>query len=156
MTVGTKNVTYAGLTGNIGSTADEAVVSTLNRVRQSMDNFVNDYFKIKGVIVEMKETNKKGDKVSSLYINLGSEAGVAKGQKLDVLQVLKVAGTEGEEEIGSLTVDKVVAPALSECKVTKGGKEIMSAFKAGTELRVVTKKDGWLTDLGKGVADTFK
>ena len=156
VTVGTKNVTYAGLTGNIGSTADEAVVSTLNRVRQSMDNFVNDYFKLKGVIVEMNATSKKGDKVSSLYINLGSEAGVAKGQKLDVLQVLKVAGTEGEEEIGSLTVDKVVAPALSECKVTKGGKEIMSAFKAGTELRVVTKKDGWLTDLGKGVADTFK
>lgn len=156
VTIGTKNVTYAGLTGNVGSTADEAVVSTLNRVKQSMDNFVNEYFKLKGVIVEMKETNKKGDKVSSLYINLGSEAGMSKGQKLDVLQVLMVAGAEGEEGIGSLTVEKVLAPALSECKVTKGGKDIMTAFKAGAELRVVTKKDGWLTDLGKGVADTFK
>ena len=156
VTVGTKNITYAGLTGNIGSTADEAVVSTLNRVKQSMDNFVNEYFKIKGTVVEMKETNKKGDKATSLYISLGSEAGMAKGQKLDVYQIKMIAGIESQEEVGSLIVDEVVAPTLSQCKVTKGGKEIMTAFKNGIELRVETKKDGWLTDLGKGVADTFK
>ena len=156
VTVGTKNVTYSGLTGNVGSTADEAVVSTLNRVKQSMDNFVNEYFKIKGTIVEMKDTNKKGDKVSSLYINLGSEAGMDKGQKLNVYKVSIISGVEGEELIGALTVDEVVAPTLSKCKVTKGGKAIMAAYKNGDGLRVETKKDGWLTDLGKGVADTFK
>lgn len=156
VTVGTKNISYSGLTGNTGSTADEAVVSTLNRVKQSMDNFVNEYFKIKGTVVEMKETNKKGDKATSLYISLGSEAGMAKGQKLDVYQIKMIAGIESQEEVGSLTVDEVVAPTLSQCKVTKGGKDIMTAFKNGIELRVETKKDGWLTDLGQGVADTFK
>lgn len=156
VTVGTKNITYAGLTGNVGSTADEAVVSTLGRVKQSMDNFVNEYFKIKGTVVEMKETNKKGDKATSLYISLGSDSGISKGQKFNVYQVKMIAGVESQEEIGSLTVEEVVAPTLSQCKVTKGGKEIMTAFRNGVEIRVETRKDGWLTDLGKGVADTFK
>lgn len=156
VTVGTKNITYAGLTGNVGSTADEAIVSTLGRVKQSMDNFVNEYFKIKGTVVEMKETNKKGDKATSLYISLGSDSGISKGQKFNVYQVKMIAGVESQEEIGSLTVEEVVAPTLSQCKVTKGGKEIMTAFRNGVEIRVETRKDGWLTDLGKGVADTFK
>ncbi len=156
VTVGTKNITYAGLTGNVGSTADEAVVSTLGRVKQSMDNFVNEYFKIKGTVVEMKETNKKGDKATSLYISLGSDSGISKGQKFNVYQVKMIAGVESQEEIGSLTVEEVVAPTLSQCKVTKGGKEIMTAFRNGVEIRVETRKDGWLTDIGKGVADTFK
>ena len=156
VTVGTKNITYAGLTGNVGSTADEAIVSTLGRVKQSMDNFVNEYFKIKGTVVEMKETNKKGDKATSLYISLGSDSGISKGQKFNVYQVKMIAGVESQEEIGSLTVEEVVAPTLSQCKVTKGGKEIMTAFRNGVEIRVETRKDGWLTDIGKGVADTFK
>ena len=156
VTVGTKNVTYAGLTGNTGTTADEAVVSTLNRVKQSMDNFVNEYFKLKGTIVEMKETNKKGDTAKLLYISLGSEAGMAKGQKLDVFGVKMIAGIESQEEVGSLTIEEVVAPTLSLCKVTKGGKEIMAAFRDGVELRVETKKDGLFTDIVKGVTDTFK
>ena len=156
VTVGTKNITYAGLTGNVGSTADEAIVSTLGRVKQSMDNFVNEYFKIKGTVVEMKETNKKGDKATSLYISLGSDSGISKGQKFNVYQVKMIAGVESQEEIGSLTVEEVVAPTLSQCKVTKGGKEIMTAFRNGVEIRVETRKDGWLTDIGNGVADTFK
>lgn len=156
VTVGTKNITYAGLTGNVGSTADEAIVSTLGRVKQSMDNFVNEYFKIKGTVVEMKETNKKGDKATSLYISLGSDSGISKGQKFNVYQVKMIAGVESQEEIGSLTVEEVVAPTLSQCKVTKGGKEIMTAFRNGVEIRVETRKDGWLTDIGRGVADTFK
>ena len=156
VTVGTKNVTYSGLTGNIGSTADEAVVSTLNRVKQSMDNFVNEYFKLVGTIVEMKDTNKKGDKVSSLYINLGSDAGMGKGQKLNVYKVSVISGIESQELIGALAVEEVVAPTLAKCKVTKGGKEIMTAYKDGAGLRVETRKDGWLTDIGRGVVDTFK
>ena len=35
---------------NTGSSRNEAVVSTLNRVKQSMDNFVNECFKLSGTI----------------------------------------------------------------------------------------------------------
>ncbi|MBE6234402.1 MAG: penicillin-binding protein activator LpoB [Bacteroidales bacterium] len=154
--LGTKSVSYSGLTGNTGSTADEAVVSTLARVKQTMDNFVNEYFKLEGAIVEMGETNKKGDKAVKCYINLGADHGMAKGQRLDVFEVKTIAGVEATSEIGALSVEEVVAGTLSLCKVTSGGKNIMKAFQKGAEMRVQTKKDGWITDLGRGVADTFK
>ena len=154
--VGTKSFTYTGLTGNTGSTKNEAVISTLNRVKQSMDNFVNEYFKLNGTIVEMKEANKKGDQAKSLYISLGSDSGMSKGQLLEVFEVKMIAGKEAELSVGNLKVEEVVASDLAECTVTKGGKEIMTAFRAGNELRVKTRKDSGFTSFLNGVADTFK
>ena len=154
--LGTKSFTYTGLTGNTGSSRNEAVVSTLNRVKQSMDNFVNEYFKLSGTIVEMKEANKKGDQAKSVYISLGSDSGMAKGQLLEVFEVKMIAGKEAEINVGNLKVDEVVAGDLSDCSVTKGGKEIMTAFKAGNELRIKTRKDSGFTSFLNGAADTFK
>lgn len=154
--LGTKSFTYTGLTGNTGSSRNEAIVSTLNRVKQSMDNFVNEYFKLSGTIVEMKEANKKGDQAKSVYISLGSDSGMAKGQLLEVFEVKMIAGKEAEINVGNLKVDEVVAADLSDCSVTKGGKEIMTAFKAGSELRIKTRKDSGFTSFLNGVADTFK
>ena len=154
--LGTKSFTYTGLTGNTGSSRNEAVVSTLNRVKQSMDNFVNEYFKLSGTIVEMKEANRKGDQAKSVYISLGSDSGMAKGQLLEVFEVKMIAGKEAEINVGNLKVDEVVAGDLSDCTVTKGGKEIMTAFKAGNELRIKTRKDSGFTSFLNGVADTFK
>lgn len=154
--LGTKSFTYTGLTGNTGSSRNEAIVSTLNRVKQSMDNFVNEYFKLSGTIVEMKEANKKGDQAKSVYISLGSDSGMAKGQLLEVFEVKMIAGKEAEINVGNLKVDEVVAGDLSDCSVTKGGKEIMTAFKAGSELRIKTRKDSGFTSFLNGVADTFK
>ena len=154
--LGTKSFTYTGLTGNTGSSRNEAIVSTLNRVKQSMDNFVNEYFKLSGTIVEMNEANKKGDHAKSVYISLGSDSGMAKGQLLEVFEVKMIAGKEAEINVGNLKVDEVVAGDLSDCSVTKGGKEIMTAFKAGSELRIKTRKDSGFTSFLNGVADTFK
>lgn len=154
--MGTENYTYSGLTGNTGSTASDAVISTMNRVKQSMDNFVNEYFKLKGKVVEMNEANKKGDQAKSLYISLGSTEGISKDQILEVFEVKMIAGKEAESNIGEVKVDEVVASDLSMCKVTKGGKEIMTAFQKGSELRVKTRKDTGFKNFITGVADTFK
>ena len=67
-----------------------------------------------------------------------------------------IAGKEAEINVGNLKVDEVVAGDLSDCSVTKGGKEIMTAFKAGSELRIKTRKDSGFTSFLNGVADTFK
>ncbi|MGM9735649.1 MAG: hypothetical protein ACI3ZL_04485 [Candidatus Cryptobacteroides sp.] len=154
--VGTENYTYSGLSGNTGSTASDAVISTMNRVKQSMDNFVNEYFKLDGKVVEMNEASKKGDQAKSLYISLGSEAGIDKDQVLEVFEVKMIAGREAESNIGEIKVEEVVASDLSMCKVTKGGKEIMAAFQKGSELRVKTRKDSGFKNFLTGVADTFK
>ena len=154
--VGTRNFTYSGITGNVGSSADDAIISTLGRVKLSMKNFVNEYFKLTGTVVVMNEASKKGDQAKSLYISLGSDAGVGKGQMLDVFEVKLIAGREAKTEIGSLRVEEVVAGDLSMCVVIKGGKEIMAAFRKGSEMRVLTKKDNALKNLGQGLVDSFK
>lgn len=136
--VGTETYTYAGLTGSVGSTAEEATVSTLKKAKRSMNAFVSEYFKVKGVIVEMGEMN--GGKAKNCYINLGSAAGVEKGQKCEVMEVKTIAGRQAQTLVGVVAIEEVVAEDLSNCKFVSGAKDIVAAFQAGHELVVITKE----------------
>ncbi|MCS2303182.1 hypothetical protein NXX23_13450 [Bacteroides ovatus] len=73
---GTQTFTHEGLTGNIGDTPDEAIIKTLDYVVISMDDFVDEYFKMKGTIVQIESTKK--DKAQTVYIDLGTKRGVQK------------------------------------------------------------------------------
>ena len=64
---GTQTFTHEGLTGNIGDTPDEAIIKTLDYVVISMDDFVDEYFKMKGTIVQIESTKKIKHK---LYISI--------------------------------------------------------------------------------------
>ena len=70
---GTQTFTHEGLTGNIGDTPDEAIIKTLDYVVISMDDFVDEYFKMKGTIVQIESTKK--DKAQTVYIDLGTKRG---------------------------------------------------------------------------------
>lgn len=136
--VGAETYTYADLTGSTGSTEEEAVVATLKKANRAMKTFVSKYFKAKGVIVEMGEM--KGGKAKNCYINLGVAAGVEKGQKCEVFEVKTIAGRQAETQIGVLSIEEVMADDLSNCKFVSGAKEVVAAFQAGHELRIVTKE----------------
>lgn len=137
--VGTKNFTHSDIATGSGSTPELAINDTYSYCVNDMEELVQEFFPLKGTIVEMAEA--KGDKVKSCYISLGTAVGVLKGQTLDVYAVKTVAGRSIETKIGSLSIDEVVADDLSHCKVLGGAKEIMAASKEGTELVVKTKPD---------------
>lgn len=137
--VGTKNYTHSDITTGSGTTEELAINDTYRYCVKSMEDFVQEFFPLKGTIVEMAEA--KGDKVKSCYISLGTSLGVLKGQTLDAFAVKTVAGRTIETKIGSLTISEVVAEDLSLCKVTAGAKEIMTASKDGIEIVVKTKPD---------------
>ena len=137
--VGTKNYTHSDIATGSGTTEELAINDTYRYCVNSMENFVQEFFPLKGAIVEMAEA--KGDKVKSCYISLGTSVGVLKGQTLDAFAVKTVAGRAIETKIGSLTISEVVAEDLSLCKVTTGAKEIMAASKDGIEIVVKTKPD---------------
>lgn len=136
--VGAETYTYADLQGSVGSTSEEAVVATISKANKAMKVFVSKYFKAKGVIVEMGEM--KGGKAKNCYISLGSAAGVEKGQKCEVFEVKTIAGREAETLVGVIAIEEVMAEDLSNCKFVSGAKEIVAAFQAGHELRLVTKE----------------
>lgn len=135
--VGTKTYTHSGLlSAGSGATHELAINNTYPHCKKDMKSFVQEFFPLQGKVVELAEA--KGDKVKTLYVSLGSDAGMKEGQKFVVLAVKTVAGQQMTTEIGKLTLEEVNAPALSLCKVTGGSKEIMQASKDGVEMLVKT------------------
>jgi curli biogenesis system outer membrane secretion channel CsgG len=75
---------------------------------------------------------------STIYLNVGSEAGVKEGEEFDVFQMgapIKDPDTgevlgQNETKVGRIRVDKVMGPRLSTARPVKGG-----GFKAGDAIR---------------------
>ena len=63
-------------------------------LRQSMRDFVDEYFKMEGTILKVN-SEKKG-KAEEVYINLGSMNGVKEAQKFTVYAIREVAGREAK------------------------------------------------------------
>ena len=143
---GTQTFTHEGLTGNIGDTPDEAIIKTLDYVVISMDDFVDEYFKMKGTIVQIESTKK--DKAQTVYIDLGTKRGVQKGQKFIVYIEMDIAGELSLKEVGRLNVKEVLSGTRSLCTVSKGGEEIMKASKEENKLIILSRKNTFLGGLG--------
>ncbi|WP_165045553.1 penicillin-binding protein activator LpoB [Dysgonomonas sp. ZJ709] len=140
---GTESYTYAGsgsgiLATGTGDTPDKAIASTMNAVEKDMLKLVNKYFPIEGTILEVN-AEKKG-KATEVYIDLGTIAGMKKGQDFDVFMEREVAGRKSQKKIGELEVQVVEGDDISLCKVKKGGEEIKAAIGEGL---VVTIKSSY-------------
>lgn len=139
---GTQTFTHEGLTGGRGDTSEEAILKTLDYVKLSMDDFVDEYFKIEGTIVQIEEVKNK--KAKTVYIDLGKAKGVLESQKFLVYAEVDIAGEISRKEIGQLNVKEVLSAGRSLCKVTKGGEEIFNLNQEGTKLIVVSRKQTFM------------
>jgi hypothetical protein len=135
--IGAETYTYSGVAGGVANSSESAITTTLEKAQRDMETFVSKYFKTEGVILEMGQM--KGGKAKDCYISLGASSGIEEGQKFEVYEVKTIAGREARSQIGMLVVKEVVADDLSHCKFSSGAKEILEAFQAGHELRVVSK-----------------
>ncbi len=110
-----------------GNTPEEAVAAVLKANRKKIRDFVDETFKIKAVVLS-EEFTVDDDEMETCIVTLGSDQGISKGQQLEVFVVRFIAGRETQKNIGTLKVTEVLAGDLSQCKVTKGGKEMMTAM----------------------------
>ena len=140
---GTQAFSHEGLTGSIGDTPEEAIIKTLDYAKISMDDFVNENFKIQGTIVQVESTKK--DKAQTVYVDLGTKRGIQKGQKFTVYIEMDIAGELSLKEVGRLNVKEVLSGARSLCSVSKGGEEIMRATKEEKKLIIISRKDTFLS-----------
>ena len=140
--IGTKAFSHEGLTGSTGDTPDEAIIKTLDYAKISMDDFVNEYFKIEGTIVQVESTKK--DKAQTVYIDLGTKRGIKKSQKFRVYIEMDIAGELSLKEVGRLNVKEVLSGTRSLCTVSKGGEEIMKATREEKKLIVISRPDTFL------------
>ncbi len=136
----TKAFDHSGIASNSGDTPEKAVVATCSYAKALMDDFVDDTFPIEGTVLKIETTNKKGDKAETVYIDLGSARGIAKGQKMTVFLETDIAGEIAQTEIGTLTAQEVVSGKRTLCKVSKGGDKVLEANKNDQKLTVRTRK----------------
>lgn len=136
---GTKTFSHEGLTGGTGDTKEKAILETLDYVKYSIEDFVNEYFRLKGIIVQVEEV-KKG-KAKTAYIDLGTLKGAKKGVRFDIFKEEIIAGDTSLVEIGQLRIKEVVSPRRSLCKVTKGEEEIYKNSQEGKQMIVVSRPD---------------
>lgn len=131
-----------GLFGGGASTAEKAFTDTANSAKIAMEAFVNEVFPLEGLILKIETASKKGDKVQTVIIDLGTALGVAKGQRFIVYLETDIAGEIARKEIGTLNAQEVLSAGRTICKVSKGGDKIMDAVKKEQKLIVVSRQAG--------------
>lgn len=99
-------------------TENEAVASVAAKSGK-VKKFIETQFKIEGTIIEVSKEEK--GKAEEVYINIGSNNGIAKNARFKVYAVRKVAGKTINKEIGEIAVAAVEGEDVSCCKVKKGG-----------------------------------
>ena len=78
------------------------------------------------------------DKQKEVYVDLGTENGIAPGNTLYVYRIKTIAGKYAKEQLAKLKVKKVEGEEICFCKVTSHGKELMEALDAGDQLVIMT------------------
>lgn len=116
----------------------DAVNSAVDYMDAQIPDFVDEVFKSYGKVIEVAEIKK--DAAKTVYISLGSDDGIVKGQKLDVRVEKSVGGRTINKVVGEIKVESVEGVDISLCKVTKNGKEIQQAMlETPDDVSVVTK-----------------
>ena len=122
-------------------TQGDAAAAAINYAGSQMKDWVDEVFKSVGKIIEVSEVKK--DEAKMVYISIGSEEGIQKGQKLDVKVEKTVAGRPISKVIGEIKAEAVEGEDVSLCKVTKNGKAIQAAMAETPDaVTVVTKVNG--------------
>lgn len=113
-----------------GSTAADALTKAIDAASDNMKKYVDRHFKISATIKTLDQVDpKKGAK--TVYINIGSAAGITKGDILEVFAKVNIAGETVDKKIGEVKVQEVMSGTLSLCSVKNGGVEIKKAFIIG-------------------------
>lgn len=131
--------TYTDVTvWNTGTTEAESTQKAIETMDSMIKKFVDTYFKVSGFVKALdKYDAQKGAK--SLYITLGSGAGISAGQIFEVYTEAEVAGEKVVKKIGEVKAEEVLSATLTLCKVKNGEKEIYEAFIAEKTMVVVSR-----------------
>lgn len=128
--------------GNYSNPMEDVVKSICRQFVSSLQQLYPSVAPREAVLGDVLQVvDEKKNKVESLYIGLGTNQRLRKGDVIPVYTVTEVAGRENRVAIGSVTVSDVRGPELSFCKVKKGEKDIYTAIHSGARLIVAGELD---------------
>lgn len=141
-TVATKNFSHSSssLGGFLGAltnydSPEKAINGSISTIETEIKNFIIEEFPLWGTVIG-EDFEVKKDKLVQCYIDLGTNAGITKGQMFVVYEVQKKAGKEIKKEIGRLKAAEV-DEEIALCKVSNGDKEIKAAMDRYLENKAV-------------------
>lgn len=119
------------------ATPGAALSNAMSNASTYVYKYFSAVFPLRGNVIEhgSASTNKQKE----LYIDLGSDIGIEKGQKLGVYVVQIIAGREAKTKVGDIKVVNVMGGDISLCKVTSGGSNIKAAFNKNARLLIITE-----------------
>lgn len=112
-------------------TEQNAILKTIQLMKKSVSNFVNDNFPITFSLMSI--ISEKNGEAEMVEIMGGKSMGLSKGVKLKVINITQREFNgkiiEKRKEIGMIKITDVQGDDISEAKVVTGGKDITAAFK---------------------------
>ena len=112
-------------------TEQNAILKTIQLMKKSVSNFVNDNFPVSFPLMNI--LSEKNGEAEIVEIMGGKSLGLNKNLKLKVICITQREFNgkiiEKRKEIGTLKITEVQGDEISEAKVLSGGKEISIAFK---------------------------
>ena len=94
-------------------------------------------FKAEGKVLQIEKGN--GKKAQTVYVSLGSEDGVQKGQVLELYKEIDIAGEISRKLVGEVEIIEVLGATRSLAKVKKGGDVIQQVLAVGGNLPVLSR-----------------
>lgn len=119
--------------------ANAARTAVINGSSANMKKFIEEAFPVRGTIVQVADLDSKKNVAKTVYINLGNDQGIGKGQKFVVYAVVDIAGEKSEKEIGTLTAVEVMSGTRTLCKVNNGGDEIAKNLASNAEMTIKSR-----------------
>ncbi len=126
---------------SLASNKDEAFNNALKNLGKSIDKWVSKNFPLTFDMVEVQVKDKKGFP-SEILVGAGSDSGVAKGDKLAIIEVSSVKVGDvmktRNKEIGFAKVSKIEDGSFSICTVTDGADILSERMAANAVIKFKT------------------
>lgn len=116
---------------------EKALSESIDHFAKDVHKFLQSLFPVYGEILE--KGLQKREKLKQVYINVGTDFGVYRGQQFYVYKVGNVAGRQTKTEIGRVKVEEVQGDDISLCKVTKGGDVIKTVLESNGRLLLMSR-----------------
>ena len=129
--------TFQTVTSPLVFSTESAVTEAVKTIEPQLTKWITNNFPV--TVKLMKIIQSDGDEAATILVSGGKKLGLSQDSRLIVQYVELLEGMPYPTEIGELKVTKLAGEAFAECKVIKGGKEILSRFNAAQKLVALLK-----------------
>lgn len=129
--------TFQTVTSPIMLSTESAVTDAVNTIEPQLAKWIVNNFPVTVKLLKVIQTD--GDEAATVLVSGGKKLGLTQDSRLIVQFIEMLDGSPYPTELGELKVVKLAGETFAECKVVKGGKEILSRFNAAQKLVALLK-----------------